>query len=392
MQKKNDFSELQSHHEKLYRQILEGEFLVDDQVDELFRVQELSMKTDNDETKFELHINPTMNCNFKCWYCYEKHIKDSKMGRKTISETEKFIRKIMKERPALEYFHLSWFGGEPLLYFDKVVLPILKSTKEIANKQNIRFDSGITTNGLLISDTVIENSRLNGLNFFQITLDGNRERHNKVRFISETKGSYDTIVTNIKKLARNQMEICLRINISKETLEGINNIAEDFKDISDEDRKNIRFDLHKVWQVGEDIESEIFEKRLYFKEMGFRVVSGTYNTVLNSCYGDHKNHALINYNGEVFKCTARDFTNANSEGILNSEGDIIWNEKFQTRLNSKFKNKPCLECSILPICGGGCTQQATEHSNIDYCVHDFDENKKIQLIKNRFIEIIADNG
>ena len=128
------------------------------------------------------------------------------------------------------------------------------------------------------------------------------------------------------------------------------------------------------------------------REMGFNVSSGTMNTVLNSCYGDHRYHATLNYNGEAFKCTARDFTTLNSEGLLTGNGSIIWNEKYEKRLSSKFKNKPCLECTILPMCGGGCSQQAIEHEGRDYCVNDFDENKKLQLVKNRFFEILAEHG
>ena len=68
---------------------------------------------------------------------------------------------------------------------------------------------------------------------------------------------------------------------------------------------------------------------------------------------------------------------------------LCWNEKDEKRLNSKFKNKPCMECRILPICGGGCTQQALEHEGVDYCVMNFDEDAKIQVVRNKFRELIA---
>jgi uncharacterized protein len=80
--------------------------------------------------------------------------------------------------------------------------------------------------------------------------------------------------------------------------------------------------------------------------------------------------------------TAKDF--------LNDSGEIIWGPKYEKRLNSKFKNKPCLECAILPMCGGGCTQQALENEGRDYCVNDFDENKKLQLVKNKFFEFLEE--
>ena len=74
---------------------------------------------------------------------------------------------------------------------------------------------------------------------------------------------------------------------------------------------------------------------------------------------------------------------------MNSEGTVIWNDKYEKRLNSKFKNAPCKECRILPICGGGCTQHALEHEGIDYCVMNFDENAKTQRVINKFVELIS---
>jgi uncharacterized protein len=384
------FAELSQVHPEFYRLLCDKGFLVDPGLDEVNRVIEVSRLIDNDETKFELHINPTMNCNFKCWYCYETHIKDSKMSAETIVRTKALVSAILEQKKQLREFQLGWFGGEPLLYFKKVMVPILEFVHEQTAQKEIYFQASITTNGLLVDQQVIEYAKKYNLWFFQITLDGNRERHDKVRFISEGRGSYDTIVANMIRLAENQITVNARINISPETLAGIRDIAADFYHASDDAKRYIRFDLHKVWQIEEDIDQEIDEIRWYFREKGYNVATGAINTLVDSCYGDHRNHAVINYNGEMFKCTARDFTTGNSEGVLGETGDILWNEKYEKRLNSKFRNKPCLECPILPICGGGCSQQAIEHEGVDYCVHDFDENKKIQLVRNKFMELLAE--
>jgi uncharacterized protein len=386
--KQKSFEELTEVHPEFYDFLYEKGFLVDETLDELQRVKDYSHQIDNDETLYELHINPTMNCNFKCWYCYETHIKDSKMSQETITNTVKYVENIFHEKKQLKRFSLGWFGGEPLLYYKKVVLPILSSVHALSLKHGVMFSSAMTTNGLLIDEEVIETAKQYGLNFFQITLDGNRERHNKVRFISEERGSYDQIVSNIVSLARAGLDVLIRINCSAETFDGIKEIAADFLHVENETRQFIKFDFHAVWQEDQDIADVLFETRLYFRQMGFTVQSGSLNSVKDSCYGDHKNHATINYNGEVFKCTARDFTKANSEGLLDANGSISWNAKLEKRLHIKFQNKPCLECAILPICGGGCTQQALEHEGVDYCVNDFDEDKKRKIVINKFLETL----
>lgn len=74
--------------------------------------------------------------------------------------------------------------------------------------------------------------------------------------------------------------------------------------------------------------------------------------------------------------------------MLTDDGIILWNERYEKRLSSKFKNPPCMECRVLPICGGGCTQVALENEGIDYCVMNFDEDAKTELIKNKFRVIL----
>lgn len=391
--KKSEFESLQSMHPTFFDFLVEKGFLVENAEDELQKVKDLVSLIDNDESVFQLHINPTMNCNFKCWYCYETHIKDSKMDISTIDSTVRFVKGILTSRKdTLKFFSLDWFGGEPLLYFKRVVLPILKEVHALCASLGIEMASGVTTNGLLINSEVIQAAKLFNLSFFQITLDGHRDRHDVVRFMSEGRGSYDAIIKNIKLLAANSIKVLIRINCSPETLPDLKKISEDFRDLTVEAREFIEFDLHKVWQDNYNVSDEdLYDIRWYYREQGFKVATGSHDLVMNSCYGDHKNHATINYNGEVFKCTARDFTSTNSEGYLSDSGEVIWNDKYTKRLESKFKNKPCLDCVILPICNGGCSQQALEHEGVDYCVNDFDENKKRMLVINRFKESLLEN-
>jgi uncharacterized protein len=44
---------------------------------------------------------------------------------------------------------------------------------------------------------------------------------------------------------------------------------------------------------------------------------------------------------------------------------------------------------VLPICGGGCSQISMENEGKEYCVKNFDENRKLQLVKNRFLNLVS---
>ncbi len=344
----------------------------------------------SDKKSFHLIINPTMNCNFKCWYCYETHIKDSKMESVELKKVLDFTKAILKKQE-IKNFSISWFGGEPLLYFNKTVMPILEEIYPLCVKNGINFISDFTTNGLLINQKLLDNCLKFGVNHMQITLDGHRERHNKVSFISKEKGSYDEIIKNIKLCLKNGISISCRLNISRETIDGnIKEIVKDFSELTNDQRHYLNFSFNQVWQEKEDLHQEMIELMAFFKDNNFNIsYNKNIDSVRDSCYADKSNHATINYNGEVFKCTARDFNSENKEGILLENGIIDWNEKFDKRMDAKFKNPPCLDCKILPICNGGCSQAAIENLGTDYCVNDFDENKKMDIIKNKFLIAIS---
>ncbi|MFT4062035.1 MAG: radical SAM protein [Edaphocola sp.] len=389
----SEIEALRDVHEELFDTLKTNGFIINDEVNELDEIKRISYETDFSDEKFELIVNPTMNCNFKCWYCYETHIKDSKMSDETLSKVITLVDRILADKKGtLKNFNLSWFGGEPMLYFDKTVLVMLKEIYPKMIENGINFTSDFTTNGLLINQGILENCKKYGVNSFQITLDGHRERHNQVRFVSKSRGSYDEIVENIKLCLQNQLYVNVRINISKETIDNLLDIIGDFISLSSKDKEYLTFSFHEVWQEEKNLTTDISQIVDKYRENGFRCAYKGEQTasIKHSCYADKYNQVTINYNGDAFKCTARDFESSSKEGVLDETGYIQWNEKFQKRMfDTRFQNKPCLECKILPVCNGGCSQQRIEHIGVDYCVHNFDEERKMAVIKEKFYSRIA---
>jgi len=157
------------------------------------------------------------------------------------------------------------------------------------------------------------------------------------------------------------VNIILRINYTKEILSNCIHIIDNFpKEI----RKKIFITLVKVRQntyPNAEIKNNIFKQQIElektFKEAGFYVINPNFENICYTCYADLFNEAVINYDGRVFKCTSVDYENAKEEGILNDQGEIIWNENiFAKRIaKSTFDNKECLKCEVLPICTGRCS-------------------------------------
>lgn len=107
--------------------------------------------------------------------------------------------------------------------------------------------------------------------------------------------------------------------------------------------------------------------------------------VRNSCYGDKLNHILINYNGDVFACTARDFSQENRIGFIDANGVIHYDtDTVAKRNNLKLSKKICKSCRIAPLCGGGCKQRASESPDGDKCTFNYTDEEIDNMILDIF--------
>ena len=376
-----------------YRNLAEGGFLVDDTLDEAERAVEEGMRRCDNERTYHLVVNPTLNCNFACWYCYENHSAYTKMDGQTVERVRKFIARLCAD-PKIEHVYLSFFGGEPLLYYNDTVRPLIDCIRQQRAKREFAYSIHFTTNGYLLTDAVLRHlSAGDEPKSFQITLDGGREAHDKIRRSASGAGSYDRILSNLRKLLEGGMGVTLRINFTARNIRSIPSIAADLKDLSADVRRRLSIDFQRVWQdnaidndhpqLEEDI--EIFRREFPNVVEHYQRIDGFHSP----CYGDRLNECVINYNGDVYKCTARDFTSANRAGVLNADGEIEWVQPdfSRRRLQGKFGKPVCRRCRIFPLCGAGCVQTALESPRS--CISCKDDREKDQAILTRFYHQIV---
>ncbi len=315
------------------------------------------------KSSYRLFINPTLNCNFSCWYCCQTHSK-KKMSKEVLENTKKHINHIVENTKTTQ-LHIDWFGGEPLLCYETVIKPLVIATKEICTNHKKDFFITMTTNGFLIRPEMIPFFEENNFRCFQITLDGYKEKHNQIRFPKDSNdNSYDVIVQNICLLTSSPLlYVTLRVNYTKETISYCTHIINSFPAHV---RKKIRISLVQVFQDSwnntnmdrENIVKQYITLQNVFKKAGFNMGDPNFEKEkYHTCFADLNNEALINYDGRVFKCTAVDFEKVKEDGVLNDQGEIIWDENILAKriARSTFDNKECLKCDFLPICTGSCS-------------------------------------
>lgn len=314
------------------------------------------------------------------------------MNDETLAAVKKYIDHVFQSQEELHAFHLNFFGGEPLLGYKRIVLPLVNYCHAKCKDNQTQLQLQFTTNGYLISEKILTELKDFNVNF-QITLDGGKEQHDKTRFLNNGKGSFDTITHNIALIAHHHKNVCLRINFTADNIQSVTTIKDFLQSIPNEDRGYISIDFQRVWQDKDGSKNDDTDETVVlfiedFKQLGYNV--STYNTpqsALHLCYGDRNNQVLINYDGNIFKCTARDFTDQNALGKLLQNGTIEWKGNLlQERQTCKFSHAACHKCNIAPLCGGSCTQHAFELKDVepDKCLFNYTEEDKQQKVLNRF--------
>ncbi|SDC74087.1 radical SAM/SPASM domain-containing protein [Geotoga petraea] len=340
--------------------LFDNNFVINDEVNEEEIIINFMKKRILNENTLNLTIFSTLDCNFKCVYCYQNHIKESNLSSENINYIIKFIERKINSKNNI---NLSWFGGEPLMNFKNIEKLNSYLIKKYPKK---RFISSIITNGYLlsekISDKLIRDLKVRN---FQITLDGNKSSHNKRRFLKNNKNidTFNQILNNliyILKKYKDNVFVNLRINIYSQMSE--NDL--DFLFYLSEFKNNIFVSLNPIHNnPGEnpglnENSSKIIKKIInlykYVKKLGFSTKEWFYENKYNSCTSGMKNSYFILPNREQIICTGVDFEKNNIIGQINKNG-IIETYSGRNNFNKNIDiDDECLNCKVLPICLQGC--------------------------------------
>lgn len=374
-----------------YDHLHEHGFIVNDNTNEAQQLIKEWETKDAREDVMHVTINPTLNCNLRCWYCYEEHHAHTLMSENVIKSVFNLFKESLKQNKYKAY-SLSFFGGEPLLCFNSVVKPLLNNLA-LLKPASVKISLHFTTNSTLLDGTILEYLKPWSPSF-QIAIDGNEFIHNMVKSIPN-RSAYKIALENIHKLLNNHLKVGIRFNYTAKTLETFIDVLSDIKSFSDEEKKHCNISFHRIWQDNKipdaDLYTQLSELEDKFRQEHFLVISHSTN-ITGRCYADKPNNITINYDGKIYMCTAREFNEENSEGILNSDGTIARNERYNKRMAIRFGNQQCQQCIIYPLCHGGCSQHKLESNISDGCYKNFTEQDKIDFATKRIHDIIKENN
>lgn len=147
----------------------------------------------------QLTLQVTQQCNLRCDYCIYSGAYNTRTHNK-----KKMNLLIAKQ--AIDFFisharlsnsiFFSFYGGEPLLEYT-LIKKCVEYIKDKVEGKKVGF--GMTTNGTLLTDEIVDFLVANDFQL-SISLDGDKDSHNKSRKFISGKGSFDLILTNVKRI------------------------------------------------------------------------------------------------------------------------------------------------------------------------------------------------
>ena len=312
-----------------------------------------------DPRSLHLILLPTEKCNFRCTYCYEKF----EIGRMK-PEIQLAVCRLIEKRKGLRRLHIGWFGGEPLVAFE-VVKKISRFSHDYCAQKEIFFSSDMTTNGYLLSPDRADILIRNGINSYQISLDGDEDAHNRTRIRANGRGSFGEIFDNLVQLLSTdwKFQIILRIHYHRQNIESVYRLIDRLGESFAGDTR-ISFLFKGVGRYGGPNDDtfpvvDSPEERRKIERIFFRR-AGDYFDILDVqdvqkkyiCYACKGNSLIVRSDGTLSKCTVALYDERNTVGKLNFDGTISLNQsKFrrwvQPLITGSNADRSCPARSVL---------------------------------------------
>jgi len=352
---------------ELLEELIRGRMLVSDDADEVRFLSDRYRLSRQGTSTFALTIVTSLGCNFDCPYCFE-----AKHPSIVTPEVEASILRILDDRlPAANAFHVSWFGGEPLVG-KRPLLSLSDAFIARCDAAGVAYTADIITNGYFLDDETCRELQERRVTSAQITIDGPPDIHDRMRPLVGGQGTFARILENLP-IAAKYMGVTVRVNLD----------AANWLRTEELFRILQRAGLSEVIGVypGQLVgvadgvaapsasygnrclsNHEFADVQRQFAKLarsyGF-AVEGLPGPVATPCTAVRANELIIGSEGELYKCWE---SVGNRFEVIGHVDDY---ENTNGRLAKwlrydPFSDPECRQCMALPVCMGGCAHHAMD--------------------------------
>lgn len=375
---KEDFS---TEEEQVIKELKKGLMIVENNLDEIDLLRVMRRKHQFDNSNLSLTIAPTTKCNFKCPYCYEKGIHQFSMDKEIVNKTIEYIKNNSNGKKNV---HICWYGGEPLLEMESII-EITNNIKEFMTENKINYSASMVTNGFLLNQKNTSKLQELAITSLQITIDGDKETHDSRRCLHDGSSTYNVILNNIKNIPEN-ISVSIRVNIDTSNSNIIDEIINLYS--NENLNSNVNIYIAPVDNINDtcnnncldiktfsNLELELFKRLRKTNNQKFFIPS----TSLGICGANSINSFIIGPNGELYKCWNHI---GNSKYIV---GSIFEKNKMNELscsyiLDDPTNDKYCYDCSLLPVCFGGCVDTRIRGNKNKCTAAKYNIEEKLSII------------
>jgi uncharacterized protein len=367
-------------------------FLVADRATDRRALDQYLTDIKSDTSELNVTLLTTLQCNFACDYCFQgDHGDYNKFADKMSLETAARVVDWMERelgRVEPEKLVLTFFGGEPLLN-----LPVMYAVAErmwtVTQSRGTPMYVNIITNGLLLTPDVVDRMLPLGLNGVKITLDGDRETHNRMRPLRGGQGTFDRIIENIRRVA-GRCPIAIGGNFDEASVDSYPALLDFLKQEFDGKLMKVNFKpifraepvpagggnrIIPLTAVGSSAKSlngscltaagsgggtvcdscNVLDGKQEFlraetKKHGFPTSDGVH---MGPCHVHIKNAPTIGPDGSLYACPGFTGQLALSTGHIDDRKES-WRESAREKFERLSPWKECGDCAFIPVCAGGC--------------------------------------
>ena len=359
-------------------------YLVNDRNEEL-KIKEKILKalrlnhSKNKANKSSLTFILTYECNFRCAYCFEGVANCGNIGdnaeQRTSNRTASMTTALIDAALDLvgnDLKTIGLFGGEPLLPKNREAFTYIVSRAPDKSYS-------IITNGYYLEEFLDILVSIN-ISKIMVTLDGDEETHDSRRYLANGKPTYRRILSGIVQCLKNDIPICVRMNLDTSNYCEANALKKEFLDRFSEYKDLLSFELSPMMEADVHERNEMFLK-LYQEDLSYSseemqrrnsmlsrfspiVNTITQNSILRPihsfCYA-HDNGFLVDPYGNIFPCLLS--VGVDDLAIGKYYPEVVF--KDNSVRNRNIDTIPeCKGCKYSLLCGGGCPLRLSDYSNL----------------------------
>nr|HDM58919.1 radical SAM protein [Bacillota bacterium] len=314
-------------------------------------------------TKIELFL--TEDCTNRCDYCFVRTKNEHNyMSKETALAAVDWLFSVCGDT---EEVRILFFGGEPLLNFE-VIRAVTFRAEELAEarEKKVRFD--MTTNGIPATEEKLKFMAEHRIKFL-LSLDGDRETHDKCRRLKNGKGTYDLVAPRLAEFKRYQPWLGSRMTVQPDTVGrlaknvrhlhsiGINQFIIGAADGADWPQSLVD-EYTEQWEQIADFYIETRRNGGQIRITEFEEpLDGRPNlTGLWGCQAG-RDSVCVSYNGDIYPCSKM-LSACRGEGVsyLGNVWDGITDveERANVAMIWHPRRPKCEVCDLSWMCAGGC--------------------------------------